>query len=218
MRLQALGLSVFRHAGSEARCRMRSGRIRACSVRLLLGRRLLAHGSARSGAGVRSLGVGLELTPFGRRLLARRLGGARARLLASGLTSGGARRASAHTRALLQVEHFTTPAGSWLPDQAALSPRGERFLRGLRGKLIAVAALRCDGYTAKVSLTGTHAVGISRARAAVMCAALRRLGVRAPASVAGHGDSEPLAPNTSESGQAQNRRVEVTLTHRVREL
>jgi hypothetical protein len=90
------------------------------------------------------------LTASGRALLARRLGGARTRVRASGATSGGGRRASARTRALLQVERFTTPPGAWVPDEATLTPRGERFLRSLRGKLIAVAGLRCDGHDADV--------------------------------------------------------------------
>jgi hypothetical protein len=127
----------------------------------------------------------------------------------------GQRRASARTRAIDRVEHFTTPAGSWLPDEAALSERGQSFVRGLRGKLIAVSGIRCDGHSADVSPSLT-AVQISLARAAAMCDALRELGVRARMRLAGHGESEPIASNASESGRAENRRVEVTITHRSR--
>jgi hypothetical protein len=208
---------VFGRSGSEARCRMRVGRIRSCTVRLLAGRQVVAQGSRRSRA-ARSLTVRLRLTAGGRALLARRLGGVRTRVRASGATSGGARRASARTRALLQVERFTTPPGSWVPDEATLTPRGERFLRSLRGKLIAVAGLRCEGHEADVRPDTATSSPLSRARAAAFCAALRELGARARPRLAGHGDAEPIASNTSASGRAENRRVEVTVTHRPQRL
>jgi hypothetical protein len=219
MRLQALSLSVFGRAGSEARCRMGTGRIRSCTVRLLAGERVLAQGRARSRrAGSRGLTVTLRLTVSGRTLLARRLGGVRTRMRAVGATSGGAHSAAARTRAVLRVEHFTTPAGSWVPGEASLSARGRSFLRRLRGKLIAVAGLRCDGHDASVRPASVTSSPLSRARAAVLCTALGGLGVRARPRLAGHGDSEPIAANASESGQAENRRVEVTVTHRPRRL
>jgi Tol biopolymer transport system component len=217
MRVQALDLTVFGRSGSESRCLMRTGRIRSCNVRLLAGRRLVAHGSTSSRAARRDLLVTLRLTRFGQALLAHRLGGVHARVQARGATSGGARRASARTRAILRVEHFTTPAGSWLPDEAALTERGTSFVRSLRGKLTAVAGLRCEGHSADVR-ADAGAASLSLDRAAAMCDALRQLGVGARPRLAGHGDSEPIASNASESGRAENRRVEVTVTHRPRRL
>jgi hypothetical protein len=217
MRLKAPSLSVFGCAGSQARCRMRTGSIRLCTVRLLVGRRVIARGRAASeGAGRRSLTVTLKLTGFGRTLLARRPGGVRTRMRARGATTGGARTAAARTRAILRVEHFTTPAGSWMPDRATLTARGRSFVRGLRGKLIAVASLRCDGHDANVRANSVTTSRLSLGRATVMCAALRTLGVRARPRLAGHGDSDPIASNATRSGRAKNRRVEVTITHRPR--
>jgi streptogramin lyase len=217
MRLRAPDLSVFGRSGSQARCRMRIGRIRTCSVRLRLGRRVLARGRAASTqAGRRSLTVTLELTGSGRALLARRLGGVRVRIHARGATTGGTRTATARTRALLRVEHFRTPAGSWIPNQADPTARGRRFVRSLRGKLIAVARLRCDGHDANVRATSHTTSRLSLARAALFCDALRRLGIRSQPTLAGHGDSQPIASNAARSGRAQNRRVEVTITHRAR--
>jgi outer membrane protein OmpA-like peptidoglycan-associated protein len=134
--------------------------------------------------------------------------------VAAGATSGGSRSARARTRAILSVEHFVTPPGSWLPNQAALSARGRRFLRSLPARLIAVRAVRCDGYSANVRAHSPDAARISVARAAVVCAALHHLGINATRTVIGHGDSRPLAPNTTAAGRARNRRVEVTITHR----
>jgi hypothetical protein len=217
MRLRAPNLSVFTRSGSQARCRMRTGRIRSCRVLLRLGRRVLARGRAASTqADRRSLAVTLRLTRSGEALLARRLGGVRARMHARGTTTGGTRTAAARTRALLRVEHFRTSAGSWMPNQANLTARGRNFVRSLRGKLIAVARLRCDGHDANVRATSDTTSRLSRARAALFCDALRRLGIRMRPTLAGHGDSQPIAPNTDKAGRAKNRRVEVTITHRPR--
>jgi hypothetical protein len=215
MRLQAPDVSVFGRSGSQAQCRMSTGRVRSCRVWLLVGRRILAQGRAASeGPGRRGLAVTLELTAFGRTLLARHLGGIRTQMRADAVTSDGARTAAARTRAILGVERFTTPAGSWVPDRASLTARGRSFVRGLRGKLIGVTSLRCDGHDANARATLVASVRLSRARATVMCEALRQLGVRAQPQLAGHGDSQPIASNTTGAGRAQNRRVEVTITRR----
>jgi outer membrane protein OmpA-like peptidoglycan-associated protein len=119
------------------------------------------------------------------------------------------------TRALMEAERFTTPAGSFLPNKAALTPRGERFLRSVRGKLIAVASLRCDGYGASLRARPLLVGPLSLARAKLICAALRRLAPgAAPIAAVGRGASHPVASNHSESGRAANRRVVVTVMHR----
>ena len=166
----------------------------------------------------RSLVVRLRLTGAGKARLARRLGGARTRLRARARTSGGVRRARARTRAILRVEHFTTPPGSWLPDRATLTTRGRSYVRRLRGKLVAIASLRCDGYEADVRSSSDATSQLSLARAAAMCAALRELGVDTRPRLVGHGDTDTIARNASESGRAKNRRVEVTVTHKPRPL
>jgi Bacterial Ig-like domain len=214
MRLRTPRLSVFGRTGGRARCEMRTGQIRSCSIRLVVGRRILAHGRATSQApGRRTLSVTLQLTRFGRTLLAHRLGGVRTRIRARGATSGGAQTARAHARAVLRVERFTTPAGSWVAGRAGLTARGRAFVHRLRGRLIAVTDLRCDGHDANLRGTAVTSSRLSRARAAVMCHALRQLGVRARPRLAGHGESEPITSNTTASGRAKNRRVEVTITH-----
>jgi VCBS repeat-containing protein len=215
MRVRTPPLSVFSRAGSRVRCRIASGAISACTARLLHRGRVLARGRATAtGPAARGVTVKLRLTRQGRALLARRVGGVPAAVRAQGATSAGPRSARARTRALLAVERFTTPPGSWLANEAALSARGRRFLRGLRGRLIAVAAVRCDGHAARVRAHSRNATRISLARAAVTCAALESLAVNAPTTVVGHGDSRPIASNHTASGRARNRRVEVTITHR----
>jgi len=215
MRLRAPRLSVFGRAGSHAGCRMRSGRIRACTVRLVAGGRVVANGSSESGgASSRSLTVTLELTGYGQTLLEGHLGGVRTMMRARAATTGGAHRAAGSTRAILRREHFSTPAGAWIPERAILTARGRRFVRSLRGKLIAVDRLRCDGHDAKVRGTTVTASWLSLARATVLCDALGELGGHALQTLAGHGDSQPIASNATAAGRAKNRRVEVTVTHR----
>jgi hypothetical protein len=212
MRVRAPSVSVFGRIGSPVRCRMQSGVIRACTVRLLRRGRVLARGRAiASGPGARALIVSLRLTKRGRAVLARHLGGVHGRVAATGATSGGTRRARVRTRAILAVEHFVTPPDSWLPNQAALSTRGRRFLRAQRARLTAVATIRCDGYSAKVRAHSPNAKRISDARAAAACAALHHRG--SGTTVVGHGDSRPIVSNATAAGRARNRRVEVTITH-----
>ncbi len=217
MRLRVLGVSVLGRTGARARCVMRTGRVRSCNVRLLRGRRLVARGRA-AGAPATRRTVELRLTRYGRALLTRRLGGVRVRARATGATSAGLRHARARSRALLAVEHATTPPGAWQPDRAALTARGRRFLRRIRGRLIAVSALRCHGYTAKLHAGGRGGLTLSRRRAARTCAVLARDRGHVARKVFGHGDARPIAANRTAAGRARNRRVEITIVHRHRRL
>jgi hypothetical protein len=139
-------------AGSDGQCRLPA-----------LGARDLPHGDrlarrvprASDGAreadrlGVRTgirhaVAVRLRLTAYGRRVLGRTLGGVGARVQAS--TRGASW--TVKRRALNGTERFVTPAGSFAPDQAELTPRGKRFLARMAGRLRAVKSARCDGCSA----------------------------------------------------------------------
>jgi hypothetical protein len=207
------GVSVFGHAGTLTRCRMSAGRLRSCTVRLVHSGHLLAVG-ARS-AETSALTVRLRLSAYGRRILARRLGGVSVRVRAVASTSGGVRRASGRTLVVLRVERVRTSPGSFVANRPLLTSRGKRFLRGVRGRLIAVQRLRCDGYAATVRPHSRFARSLSRRRGRLICNALRRLAAGAPGvRVTGHGAVRPIASNATERGRATNRRVEVTIVHR----
>jgi hypothetical protein len=204
-RLRAGRVSLFGRSAATTRCLAENGAIDACRARLVAGGRRIAVGRANA-AGAQAIGVRLRLTRFGKALLAHRLGGVRAMLE----LRSGALQATRRTRAMLRVEHATTPPGSWTPGKTTLSARGKRFVRSVRGKLLRVAAIRCDGHAADRA-PGLSSMGISRARAARLCSAL---GIAAPRTVVGHGDTQPVAGNDSEAGRATNRRVELTIAHR----
>jgi outer membrane protein OmpA-like peptidoglycan-associated protein len=80
------------------------------------------------------------------------------------------------------------------------------YLRANPGVRVAI-----DGYTDSRG-TDAHNQDLSERRAASVRSAFDQMGVtRARFSVQGHGEADPVAPNTSAAGMRQNRRVEVTL-------
>jgi subtilisin-like proprotein convertase family protein len=192
LRVRAERLSVF--SGAAVRC---LGARDDCRVRVLARGRVIARGAAD---GAR---VPLRLTSAGRALLTRSFGGVRAKVVAG----DGPRRARDRTRAILAVERTTTPAGAFVADSAALTAAGQRFVRGLRARLVRVTSLRCDGFAALPEGPSQPelAAELTRARAAAVCGDDARL--------VAHGSADPIATNALEAGRAANRRVEVTVRH-----
>jgi subtilisin-like proprotein convertase family protein len=211
LRLRIVRLSVF-GPDAGARCRLTMGRIEMCRVRLRARGRVLARGVRSVAGGADRVRVPLRLTEYGQRLLDRRLGGVRARVAAT----DGTRTATARTRAMIAVERLTTPPGSWEPNAAELTQPGRRFIKGLRGKLIAVSSYGCEGHSAALgaaSARSERALELSLARAELACDALQRFGATGKRSLVGRGGTDPIAENTTRAGRAENRRVEITLRH-----
>ena len=193
-------------------CAMSSGTIDSCRVALRSGGRVVARGARTSTRARLRLRVALNLTAYGRQLLTTRLGGIRARLAASGTAAGRTDTARSRTRAMLKVERFTTPPGSWEPGEPVLTPAGRRFVQRLRGKVVAVARARCDGHIAGDGPSVGFAVSLRRAR--VICEQLRQFGMTGTLRLVAHSNRDPIATNRTEEGRSRNRRVEVTLRHR----
>jgi outer membrane protein OmpA-like peptidoglycan-associated protein len=97
------------------------------------------------------------------------------------------------------------------PDHAVLTPSSEATLGQIADMLIATPSLRVEvaGYTDNIGPTGRN-LRLSRQRAAVVKAFLVRKGVPADRlTVRGYGSANPIAPNTTTTGRAANRRVEL---------
>ena len=98
-------------------------------------------------------------------------------------------------------------------DSDVLRPGAVDRLRPIAAYLRATPGVRVaiDGYTDSRG-TDAHNQDLSERRAASVRSAFDQMGVtRARFSVEGHGEADPVAPNTSAAGMRQNRRVEVTL-------
>ena len=216
LRLSIARLSAFGPGnGSQrptARCRMTTGPVGSCSVELRADGRVIARGTRAGAKTAGRVRVPLRLTAAGRRLLASRLGGARASVSATAGTSS----AKARTRAILKVERIITPAGSWVPNTAVLTATGRSFAQSLRGRVVAVSSYSCDGHTAALESRrpdNERALAISRRRAQIVCRALRQSGATGKPGLVAHGGTQPIAPNSTESGRARNRRVAITVSH-----
>ena len=98
-------------------------------------------------------------------------------------------------------------------DSAVLRPGAQARLQALADYLRSEPGVRVaiDGYTDSRG-SDAHNQALSEHRADAVRTAFDRMGVtRARFSVAGHGEANPVAPNTTPQGMRQNRRVEVTL-------
>lgn len=101
-------------------------------------------------------------------------------------------------------------------DRASLTPKAnvtiERIARRIRS---AREPIRVDGYTDSVG-SDAYNLGLSRRRAGAVSKALQRtLPSRVAISARGHGEADPVAPNTEGGednpvGRAKNRRVTIS--------
>ena len=120
------------------------------------------------------------------------------------------------TLVVLQAERVVTAPGSFVPDKAVFTPTGKTFLTELRAHITNPLLMRCDGYTAVYPPSPVDAHTLSTQRAEAACNMLNKKHLLRPPRIVAHGHTEPIATNNTEAGRRQNRRVEVTIVHRVR--
>jgi chemotaxis protein MotB len=107
-------------------------------------------------------------------------------------------------------------SGSW-----DMSPEGQQIIAKMASQLAAtqVSRLVVNGYTDNAPIGSalkkrgvTTNLELSQKRADAVMQYLISQGVKPElVSAQGHGDSDPVAPNNTPQGRAQNRRVEITL-------
>jgi outer membrane protein OmpA-like peptidoglycan-associated protein len=96
-------------------------------------------------------------------------------------------------------------------DKSTLKPQATQTLASIVQQLKSDPSLRADivGHTDSVG-TDAYNMGLSERRAKAVAAHLVRNGIAANRlNVSWKGETEPIAPNTTEEGRAQNRRVEI---------
>jgi parallel beta-helix repeat protein len=205
----------------EVIAKMRDKQLSSCAIELRTRgqqKLVVARGLARAPAGGRGqMVIKLNVQPKGEQLLERNFGGVLVDVralcrTASGATVNGVKGA----RAVLAIERVVTTPGSWLPDLAVLTPLGQRFVAGLARKMVAIEGIRCDGYTATWPPSPVDPMVLSRERAQLVCAQLKRAGgFKATPRIVPHGKANPIASNDTETGRAANRRAVITFVHRV---
>ena len=99
-------------------------------------------------------------------------------------------------------------------DKAILSADAQGYLRGVAHMLVdgySEATLHVDGHTDEID-TDSYNVDLSERRAGAAQGCLTAAGAKASQlKVAWHGESKPVADNSTAAGRAQNRRVELML-------
>ena len=182
---------------------------------------LVARGFATAPeSGTGRMVITVRAVPAGKLLLEAHFGGVLALAHAKCLTTADGKPTGTVTAfktalVVLQVEQTVTAPATFLPDQAVLTPTGKQFLSALRTRITTPLLLRCDGYTATYPPSPVNAQTLSKERAEVACRMLNQNHLVRPPHIAPHGNSDPIATNSTELGRSHNRRVEITLVHRV---
>ncbi|MEN3357208.1 MAG: OmpA-OmpF porin, family [Mycobacteriales bacterium] len=113
-----------------------------------------------------------------------------------------------------RIVELLGPAGLRFPPGSADLPADRQAVLGQIAALLAAnptVRLEVDGYTDLPPPGGT-AQALSRSRAAAVADYLTARGVSASMlTVAGYGDTRPVADNSTDAGRAANRRVEITV-------
>jgi outer membrane protein OmpA-like peptidoglycan-associated protein len=98
-------------------------------------------------------------------------------------------------------------------DKSTLKPQATQSLASIVQQLKSDPSLRADivGHTDSVG-TEEYNMGLSERRAKAVSTHMVRNGIAATRlNVSWKGETQPVAPNTTEDGRSRNRRVEITV-------
>jgi hypothetical protein len=204
---------------------MHKQKLSACALGLTAvnGRKktLVARGFATAPqSGIGRMVITVRVVPTGKLLLEAHFGGVLTLAHAKCVTTENGKptgTVTAFTTALvvLQAEQVVTAPGSFLPDKAVFTPTGKHFLTELRAHITKPLLMRCDGYTAVYPPSPVDAHTLSTQRAEAACRTLNQKHLLRPPRIVAHGHTDPIATNSTEAGRSHNRRVVVTILHRI---
>lgn len=202
-------VSAARGATVPVGCRIDAGRLERCTVTAYLGGRVVGTGSARFTGDATRGQVNVRLNATGQRAIGR-VGGAKLRFR---VVANGTLRSTADAQVLPETTRSVPSTGMFPTASARMTASGQRYLRSVARDLRAAKAVTCIGHTdARGSRARNQRLG--RQRAAAVCTALRRAGVKATQRSTSRGESQPRATNATAEGRALNRRVVLAIRYR----
>lgn len=202
-------VSAARGATVPVGCRIDAGRIERCTVTAYLGGRVVGTGSARFTGDATRGQVAVRLNATGQRAIGQ-VGGAKLRFR---IVVNGTLRSTGDGRVLPETTRSVPSTGMFPTASARMTASGQRYLRSVARDLRAAKAVTCIGHTdARGSRARNQRLG--QQRAAAVCGALRRAGVKATLRATSRGESQPRATNATAKGRALNRRVVLAIRYR----
>jgi outer membrane protein OmpA-like peptidoglycan-associated protein/sugar lactone lactonase YvrE len=171
---------------------------------------VVGHGSVRGNA--HHLVVTNHLTTEGM-ALANQPGGLKVRVDAVIKVKGLDKHLHASCSAQLTLPHvLVVPSdGMFATGSAVIEPASIPYLAKLRSELHGVRSIDCVGFTDSVG-SPTSNLALGKARALAVCSYLTT-GSQIPGAATSLGEADPRSSNTTASGRASNRRVEVHLNY-----
>ncbi|WP_203843768.1 fibronectin type III domain-containing protein [Winogradskya humida] len=170
---------------------------------------ILGTGRASMTAASRRAAVTIVLNPLGRALAATP-GGYPVAVAMTTVPAAGGRTLRASSRTRLVLNQFTVPRAVYFATgSASITAAQNRYLAALRTKLTGVRILTCVGHTDD---RGNKAASLrlGKRRAQQVCRDLTaRLGIRT--NVLTQGETNPSGNNSTSTGKARNRRVDITI-------
>ncbi|NHC13669.1 fibronectin type III domain-containing protein [Motilibacter deserti] len=197
-------------------CTAGTGTVTACEIKLVAtvrGKQVVIGRGTFTGAGeASSVDVKVVLTPAGKKLVARP-GGLRTQVVASVETTAAAEPTVLKAVAtVVPPRVIVTPADLLFAyGSAELTPKGRRYVAGLRERVGAAKAARFEGYTDSAgSAALNQRLGLARAKAV---AAALGLDESVKVTFVSFGETNPHASNATADGRAANRRVDIVLSY-----
>ena len=156
--------------------------------------------------------VKVRLNATGRKLMRGSAGGLKVQLDINAKLARGMTRTAKLAATLLPRVTENVPVGPFRTSRSGLRVTADAIVRRLAREVGAAKELTCIGHTDSRGAAAMN-LRLGMGRAASVCHALRRLGVRGKLVVRSAGETQPRAANATAAGMQRNRRVEVRIRY-----